>query len=221
MGECRMAFDLNKPLVSIILPVHNRRHLVQRAIVSVEAQTMHDWELLILDDDSRDGLELDILPLVAERPNFRYLKHARRRLSATRNIGIHAALGFYITFLDSDDEYKPEHLERRVDYMTKNPHIDMMHGGIELVGPEDTFYVEDAFHPGKKIHISECCVGATFFGKKDAFIVCGGFAPLPYSAESEFLPRVSALFHVEKVNYPTYRYYTGLDDSICTQRQKT
>ncbi|MBN1479763.1 glycosyltransferase family 2 protein [candidate division KSB1 bacterium] len=216
-----MAFDLNKPLVSIILPVHNRRHLIQRAIASVEAQTIDEWELLIIDDGSRDGLDVDILPRVTERPNFRYMKHARRRLSATRNIGIHAALGYYLTFLDSDDEYKPEHLECRVDYMSKHPHIDIIHGGIELIGPKESFYVQDAFNPQKKIHISECCVGATLFGKKEAFMISGGFEQVSYSAESEFLPRLSALFHVEKVNFPTYRYYTGLEDSICTQRQQT
>lgn len=215
-----MAFDLNKPLVSIILPVHNRRHLIQRAIASVKAQTIDDYELLIIDDGSWDGLEQDILPMVAEHANFRFMKHAQRRLSATRNIGIHAALGQFVTFLDSDDEYKPEHLERRLNYMSTHPHVDIIHGGVELVGPEESFYVQDAFHPEKKIHILDCCVGATFFGKKEAFIASGGFKQMPYSAESEFLQRVSSLLNIDKVDFPTYRYYTGLADSVCAQRQQ-
>ncbi len=97
--------DINSPLISVIMPVHNRRHLVMRAVHSVQRQTVADWELLIVDDGSTDGLEQDILPLIAEYPNYRYLKHAQRRLSASRNIGMHAALGRYVTFLDSDDEY--------------------------------------------------------------------------------------------------------------------
>jgi len=202
------------------MPVFNRRHLVQRAIRSVEAQTIDDWELLIIDDGSWDGLELDILPKVAARPNIRYMKHANRRLSATRNIGIHAALGRFITFLDSDDEYLPDHLGRRLDYFTEHPEIDIIHGGVELVGPEESFYVQDVFQPDKKIHILQCCIGATFFGKKEAFVASGGFQQLPYSAESEFLPRIEKIFRVDKVDFPTYRYYTGLEDSICTLRQK-
>lgn len=215
-----MAFDLNKPLITIIMPVFNRRHLVHRAIASVNRQTLDDWELLIIDDGSWDGLELDILPMVAEQPNVRYMKHANRRLSASRNIGMHAALGHYITFLDSDDEYAPDHLKLRTDYMKTHPEVDIIHGGVELIGSEESFYVQDALDPTKKIHISECCVGATFFGKKDAFLLSGGFKQLPYSAESEFLPRIEKLFNVDKVDFPTYRYYTGLEDSICTLRQQ-
>ena len=212
--------DVNVPLVSIILPVFNRRHLIQRAIRSVQKQTLDDWELLIIDDGSTDGLEVDILPLVAEWKNYRYLKHARRRLAASRNIGIHAALGRFVTFLDSDDEYTPEHLALRIQYFKEHPQVDVIHGGVELIGPEESHYVQDAFHPDRKIHISECCVGATFFGFKSIFIQSGGFRQLPYSAESELLPRLERLATVHKVDFPTYRYYTGLKDSICTQRKQ-
>ncbi len=214
-----MAFDLNNPLVTVILPVFNRRHLVHRALTSVKKQTIDNWELLIVDDGSWDGVELDILPMVAHHPNIRYMKHANRRLAASRNIGIHAALGTFLTFLDSDDEYKPDHLEKRVTFMNEHPEIDIIHGGAELVGPEESFYVQDAFDPDKKIHLLDCCIGATFFGKKEVFIASGGFKLLPYSAESELLPRLEKLFNVSKVEFPTYRYYTGLEDSICTQRQ--
>jgi len=212
--------DINSPLISVIMPVHNRRHLVMRAVHSVQRQTVADWELLIVDDGSTDGLEQDILPLIAEYPNYRYLKHAQRRLSASRNIGMHAALGRYVTFLDSDDEYKPEHLELRLRYFESHLNVHVIHGGVELVGPEESHTVQDVFQPDKKIHILQCCVGATFFGLKSAFIKSGGFRQTAYSAESELLPRLVKMFTVEKVDFPTYRYYTGLGDSICTQRKK-
>ncbi len=206
----------NNTRVSIILPVYNRRHLIIRAINSVQAQTNHSWELLIMDDGSTDGLENLILPLIPENSQWRYFKHARRGVAATRNLGLHAATGEFITFLDSDDEYKPDHLSKRLDYMRGHPDVDIIHGGVELVGPPESFYVQDALNPGRKIHLSECCIGATFFGKKQVFLKSGGFKLIPYSAESEFLPRVSAQFHVEKVDFPTYIYHTGLQDSICT-----
>ena len=208
------------PAVSIILPVYNRKHLIMRAVRSVEAQTFADWELLIIDDGSTDGLEHLILPHVNEKPRWRYMKHSNRGLAASRNIGIHAALGGFVTFLDSDDEYKPDHLQKRVDFFRRHPRVDFIHGGIELVGPPETHWVQDAFDPAKLIHISECCVGATFFGKKAAFLKSGGFKLLSYSAESEFLQRIAKKFIVRKVDFPTYRYYTGLEDSICTQRKR-
>lgn len=212
--------NIHTPLVSIVLPVYNRKHIIERAIRSVENQTVENWELLLIDDGSSDGLESIVLPIVEKRPRYRFLKHSHRGLSATRNIGIQAALGHYVTFLDSDDEYKPDHLELRVDFMKNHPDIDIIHGGIELVGPEHTHYVQDARDPSRTIHLSECCAGATFFGKKQAFQKSGGFKFLPYSAESEFLPRISAMFNVTKVDFPTYRYYTGLPDSICSLKQQ-
>ncbi|MBN2410978.1 glycosyltransferase family 2 protein [candidate division KSB1 bacterium] len=202
--------------VSVIMPVYNRRHLIMRAVNSVLAQTIRSWELLIMDDGSTDGLENLILPLIPGNPQWRYCKHTRRGVAATRNLGLQAAAGEYITFLDSDDEYKPDHLTKRLDYMSSHPDVDIIHGGVELLGPPESFYVQDALNPDRKIHLSECCIGATFFGKKQAFLKSGGFKLLPYSAESEFLPRVSAIFHVEKVDFPTYIYHTGLPDSICT-----
>lgn len=206
------------PTVSIVMPVFNRNHLVQRAIDSVFAQTCRDWELLIIDDGSTDGLHERILPLVMQNQAVRYFKHANRKLSASRNIGIQAALGEFITFIDSDDEYHPNHLARRIDYMRAHLEVDVVYGGVELIGPPHTHYVDDAFNPGHKIHLSECTIGATFFGRRSAFLVTGGFKIMAYSAESEYLPRLQHSFRVERVGFPTYRYHTGLPDSICAQR---
>ncbi len=206
------------PRVSVILPVFNRRHLILRAIASVQRQSFKDWELLIVDDGSSDGLEELILPLLRENPNWRYLKHSRRRLSATRNIGLQASLGYYATFIDSDDEYLEEHLQARVSYMDAHPQVDLIHGGVMLNGPEHSHWVQDAFDPQRKIHLSQCTIGATLFGKRRVFVDSGGFKRLPYSAESELVARLAQTYTIERVEFPTYVYYTGLADSICTQR---
>ena len=114
------------PLVSIILPVFNRMHLIGRAIDSVQDQTVADWELIVVDDGSTDGLERMILPMVMQDRRMRYMKHANRKLAASRNIGIHAALGTYLTFVDADDAYKPDHLKLRLGFMRANPGIDII-----------------------------------------------------------------------------------------------
>ncbi len=101
---------MERPNITLILPLYNRRHLIQRAIDSVFAQSVTDWELLIVDDGSSDDLESLVLPLVMQHATLRYMKHANRKLSASRNIGIRAAPGNYITFIDLDDVYKPDHL---------------------------------------------------------------------------------------------------------------
>ncbi|HNW60774.1 MAG TPA: glycosyltransferase family 2 protein [bacterium] len=210
---------LMHPAVSIILPVYNRRHLIARALASVEAQTFQELELLIIDDGSSDGLGELVLPMLDERPNWRYLRHRNRKLAASRNIGLHAALGEWVTFLDADDEYRPNHLRLRMDFVRAHPEVDLVHGGVELRGPEESHWVEDAFHPGALIHLSQCIIGATLFGRKHLFIECGGFPLLAYSAESELMGRLTRQYHVVRVEFPTYIYYTGLPDSICTLRK--
>jgi glycosyltransferase involved in cell wall biosynthesis len=207
------------PLVSIIMPVYNRRHLIERALHSLTKQTFTDWELLIVDDGSTDGLEQLVLPQVLQNAQWRYLKHSNRKLSASRNIGLQAALGFYATFLDSDDEYLPTHLQLRVHYMQAHPQVDVLHGGVVLDGPAEANYVQDAFRPGEIIHLSQCVIGSTLFGKRQVFLDAGGFRIQSYSAESELMPRLQQSFSVHEVDFPTYIYHTGLPDSICSQRR--
>ncbi|MBN2356646.1 glycosyltransferase family 2 protein [candidate division KSB1 bacterium] len=212
--------QLMTPQVSIILPVYNRKRLIMRAIDSVQQQTFGDWELLIIDDGSDDGLHDLILPHLAVQPRWRYLKHANRKLAASRNIGIHAALGRIITFLDADDQYLPDHLSLRLTYLQQHPNVQLIHGGAIFIGPEETHWVRDAYHPERLIHLSECVIGATLFGYKQVFIQSGGFKLLPYSAESEFVDRVEKTVTVHRVAFATYVYHTGLPDSICTLRKQ-
>lgn len=191
-----------------------------RALRSVEGQTLNDYELLIVDDGSVDGLEELIIPEILNRPNWRYLKHTHRGLAWTRNIGIHAALGEYITFLDSDDEYRPEHLRLRLRYLREHSEIDVIHGGVEIEGPEETHWVVDVRDPSRRIHIQDCCVGATLFAKKTVFLSVGGFPIVSYSPEFHLLQKLQARYCVKKVDFPTYVYHTSGTDRICSN-QKT
>ena len=207
------------PLVSVILPVFNRRYVIERALNSVIAQTFQDFELLIVDDGSTDGLEERVIPEILHRPNWRYLKHANRRLAWTRNIGLFAALAKLVTFLDSDDEYLPEHLALRVDFMTQHPEVDIIHGGYELIGPEEYHWVRDVRHPARKIHLNDCCLGATLFGKKDVFLQAGGFPLVNFSSEYYLLQQLEKRFCVKRVFFSTYRYHTESEDRLCRRQE--
>ena len=150
--------------------------------------------------------------LILEKENIRYFKHSNRQLPITLNVGIQSAAGKYVTFLGSDDEYRREHISLRVDYMEANPHVDLIHGGVEIVGNP---FVKDKNDLTRTIHVSECVVGGTFFGKKKVFTVLDGFKDIEYSEDSEFIERALSAFNVRKIDFPTYVYYRDTPDSIC------
>lgn len=94
---------------SIIIPTYNRAHILPRTIASVLTQTYTNWECIIVDDGSTDNTKELIASYTDPRITYIYQTNAER--SAARNNGICHAQGEYICFLDSDDEYLPEHLE--------------------------------------------------------------------------------------------------------------
>lgn len=97
------------PLFSIVIPTYNRAPRLQGAIASVLAQTLEDWELIIVDDGSTDNTAAVVASFGDKR--IKYLKNeVNMERSRSRNRGIEAAIGEYVCFLDSDDHYRSNHL---------------------------------------------------------------------------------------------------------------
>jgi glycosyltransferase involved in cell wall biosynthesis len=107
------------PLVSIIVPTYNRRHIVTRAIQSVLNQTYQHYEILVIDDGSTDGTASW---LVGEFPTVHILRmEANKGASAARNAGLAIAKGDIIAFLDSDDQWHATYLARQVISLSNHP----------------------------------------------------------------------------------------------------
>lgn len=106
-------------LVSVITPLYNAEAYIGPAIRSVLAQTHRKWEMLIADDCSTDRSAEAVKRF--EDPRIRYLKLEKNSgAAAARNAALAAAKGAYIAFLDSDDLWKPEKLEKQLAFMEEN-----------------------------------------------------------------------------------------------------
>lgn len=200
------------PLVSVILPTFNRENLILRAVHSVVIQSFESWELLVVDDGSSDSTYSVLADIIGSYANVRYMNHSNRKLPISLNVGIQASTGSYITFLGSDDQYKSSHLEERFNFMKSNPQIDLIHGGVEIIGDP---YVKDKDDLSKRIHLVECTIGGTFFGKRQVFFEMNGFNDIEYSEDSDFIERASKKFSITKVSFPTYIYHRDTPGSIC------
>ena len=109
------------PLVSIIMPCYNAERYIAQSIESVLAQTYQNWELLITDDCSTDNsvkvatkssLQDDRIDLL--------VPDEHQGIARTRNMSISRARGRFVAFLDSDDIWYPEKLEKQINYMLEN-----------------------------------------------------------------------------------------------------
>ena len=209
-------FDIypsSNPCVSVILPTYNRAQYLVRSISSFIDQTFKNSELIVIDDGSEDNTFQVVNDYLQAHKNIRYIKHAHRKLSLSKNAGINAAAGNYIAFLDSDDEYRPDFLEKRVEFMKANEAVSLIEGGAIIIGDP---YVKDRNDLSKKIHLSECIIGSTFFGKAEMFAALGGFDKNDhYGRESSFWEKAEKLYKVAKVNYPGYVYHRNTPGSIC------
>lgn len=106
-------------LVSIIMPSYNTAAYIAESIRSVLAQTYSNWELIIVDDCSTDDTDAVVAPFLADA-RVRYLKNdVNSGAAISRNRALREAKGEWIAFLDSDDLWHPEKLEKQIDFMKK------------------------------------------------------------------------------------------------------
>ena len=106
------------PLISVIIPTHDRLVMLQEAVCSVRQQTIDSWELLVVDDGSSDGT----WQWLGSQPEIRALRlPTRRGPSAARNLGAANARGEYLAFLDSDDLFLPPKLQLQLEQLRADP----------------------------------------------------------------------------------------------------
>ena len=125
------------PRVSVIIPTYDRAHLVGRAIQSVLDQTYQDFEVIVIDDGSTDNTAEVVDSYGDER--VKYIRHQVNKgtPAAARNTGIKAAMGELIGFVDSDDEWLPEKLQRQVDkFDSSSENVALIYGGYEAIDDE-------------------------------------------------------------------------------------
>lgn len=111
----------SSPLVSVVTPVYNSALFLEKTILSVINQTYPHWELILVDDCSTDA-SFEIAKAYSEKDSRIKPFQLKQNQGAgvSRNFGIKEALGSYIAFLDADDLWTPEKLQKQLDFMTKN-----------------------------------------------------------------------------------------------------
>lgn len=116
------------PVISVIMPLYNKRPYVRQAIDSVIQQTFTDWELIIVDDGSTDGSP-DEIPQDDSR--IRFFHQANAGPGAARNHGISQSVGTFVTFIDADDYYYPQKLNHEITLLNNEKMAEWMVSAFE------------------------------------------------------------------------------------------
>jgi len=126
------------PLISVIITTYNRENLVLRDLKSVLNQTLKDFEVLLIDDGSEDNTRQVIQKIQKEDGRVRYIYQENKGWPSALNIGLSNIQGRCIAFLDSDDEWFPEKLERQIVFLENNKSFNGVtcYGNIILDGKE-------------------------------------------------------------------------------------
>jgi glycosyltransferase involved in cell wall biosynthesis len=118
------------PLVSVVVASYNGERFLRPALESVFAQAYEPREVILVDDGSEDAT-----PAIAQSFPLRYLRQENRGPSAARNLGIEAAAGAFVTFLDDDDLMPPGRLEVQAGYLFEHPETGCVLGHQEWIDP--------------------------------------------------------------------------------------
>lgn len=178
------------PRVSVLIPTWNRERYLGQAIESVLAQTYRDFEVIVVDDGSTDGTAA----LVRRYETVRYVYQPHSGIPAARNRALEEARGELIAWLDSDDMYEPEKLERQVEYLDSHPTCQIVfclqRSFSDIADSEMTDRqrrLAAIYGDGVRVYLASACI------RREVFTRYGGFEEkYAYGEDTEWIARICA-----------------------------
>lgn len=206
----------NGPTVSVAIPCFNGRQYIRAAIESALSQTVADIEVVVVDDGSTDG-SAEIVQAIDD-PRIRYLWQDNRGLAATRNRLIREARGEYVAFLDQDDYWHPEKLERQLAIFGADARIGLVYSDCFVVNAggvvrgrwsrRSRFHRGRAFGPLLERNFIPL---VSVIMPRAVFAELGDFQPYKICEEYDLFLRCAARYAIDYVEEPLayYRIHSG------------
>lgn len=199
-------------LISVIIPTHNRLPFLKRAVDSVINQTFKNIEIIIVDDGSTDGTEK--LYQATEDRRIRYVRIDKPRGgNFARNIGVENSRGDLIAFLDDDDEWLPNKLERQLFLFSMNASVGLVYTGIEVINVPN----RSSYHikPRLKGDLSKAILTYNYIGttssvmlRKNVFNDAGCFdIDMPQLQDYDLWIRICQICKIDFVSESLIKYY--------------
>ena len=127
-------------LISIVIPIYNAEKYLEECLNSIKSQTYKNFEVIMVNDGSKDDSETICMNFLRSDSRFRYLKKANGGVSSARNLGLDNVKGDYITFIDADDWVDENYLDLLITTVKKN-HSDIVVSSYKQFNNIDVFYL--------------------------------------------------------------------------------
>ncbi len=201
-------------MVSIVVPVYNAADYIENTIKMVVSQTYKDWELILVDDGSKDNSTQIIEDIIkSQKKRIRLIKKkANAGAAEARNTGIDASSGRYIAFLDADDIWMPDKLEKQVAFMEST--------GAAFSFHSYEFGDEQARPTGKIVHVPRKMNFRQALSRTIIFTTTVMFDTEKIDMEIIHMPKVpsedtATWWRILKSGYEAY----GLDENLAIYRR--
>lgn len=141
-------------LFSIIIPTYNRAHLISDTLNSVKNQSFTDFELIIVDDGSTDNTRIVVENYISNNQlkNWHFYSKINGERGAARNFGLNKAIGKWITFLDSDDLFYPNHLYLASNFISKHKDVNVFHSAYEFRNQKNELIRKVVYPPNDNLN---------------------------------------------------------------------
>jgi glycosyltransferase involved in cell wall biosynthesis len=211
---------INKqPLVSVIIPTHNRAEMLNRAVNSVLTQTMKDFELIVVSDGSTDNTQ-EVMEKIKDQRVCFLKRESEKGAAAARNTGIQASRGKYVAFLDDDDEWLPTKLERQILVIQNaQREVGLVYHWMEYTRDGCVLETRKPTLRGyifpEMLDKQAITNSSTLLIKRKVLDIVHGFDERLWRGnDADFIQRITKHFHVDYVPEVLCKVYVGHNDRI-------
>ncbi|MBN2447536.1 MAG: glycosyltransferase, partial [Phycisphaerae bacterium] len=219
-------------LVTVVLPVYNQADMLAESIESVLAQTYPDFELVVVNDGSTDGVE-QVLDKYVGHPKVRLVSQVNQRLPKALTNGFEFARGGFRTWTSADNLMEPEHLEKHVAFLRSHPDVAMVHSDYLAIDDRGEPLNDPSFRAHNRrppespiIHLPRSTedlttrddnfIGACFMYRDWVGRMLGEYAPNMGVEDYDYWMRMDTLFTIQHLGTDDVLYrYRVHDNTLC------
>ena len=218
-------------LISIVLPIYNQADLAHESIDSVLAQTYSNWELIIVNDGSKDNLAEVVKPYLADK-RIHYLEQRNQKLPKALSNGFSFARGELLTWTSADNNMHPQMLSKLAAFLRANPDSAMVYADYDVIDDQGNPFTESWFRPQNKrspesaeLHLPRTTellnihqdnfIGASFMYRQSTLKLLGDYDPQLGVEDYDYWMRINSLMKISHLGTDEILYsYRVHDNSL-------